>query len=452
MKNILNTAAAVALLLLSSCQKDDGGNGNDSSNLDDNLTIALESAAAGEGLSKFQLPESDEFDKIPQDPKNPLTNAKVALGKLLYHETALAIAPMQEIGRGRFSCASCHFASAGFQAGRFQGISEGGVGFGINGEGRDRNNAYTEENLDVQPIKTPTILNGAYQKVMLWNGQFGATGMNTGTESAWVYNTPIATNELGYEGIETQAIAGLKVHRMGIDMGLLTPLGYKEKFDTVFSEFPEEERYTNETAGLAIAAYERTVLANRAPFQKWLGGDKSAMSAQEKRGALVFFDKGNCVSCHSGPSLANMEFHAIGLNDLFTCPEEVFKANASNNEIKGRGGFTGNPEDDYKFKVPTIYNLADSPFYGHGSSFTNLKAVLEYKNNGVAQNDEVPSSQLAAQFKPLGLSSEEIDDLEAFISKSLRDDELMRYQPTSVLSGGCIPVSDPLASQDLGCN
>ncbi len=450
MKNILNTAIAVALLLLTSCQKDDGG--NDTSSLDDNLTIAIELAAGSEGLAKFQLPKSNEFDKIPQDPKNPLTNAKVALGKLLYHETALAVAPMQEIGRGRYSCASCHFASAGFQAGRFQGISEGGVGFGVNGEGRERNNLYTEENLDVQPIKTPTILNGAYQQVMLWNGQFGATGLNEGTEDAWVYNTPIATNELGYEGIETQAIAGLKVHRLGVDMEVLTPLGYKEKFDTVFSDFSEDERYTNETAGLAIAAYERTVLANRAPFQKWLNGDKAAMSEQEKRGALVFFDKGNCASCHSGPSLANMEFHAIGLNDLFECPEEVFKANPFNTEIKGRGGFTGNPEDDYKFKVPTIYNLADSPFYGHGSNFTNLKAVLEYKNAGVAQNEEVPESQLAAQFKPLGLSTEEISDLEVFISKSLRDDELMRYQPESVLSGDCIPVSDPLAANELGCN
>jgi cytochrome c peroxidase len=450
MKNYFYIILSASLLFFSSCQKEDG-NGNSSGQLDEDLLTAIETVSNGEGLKKFQLPESEDFDNIPQDPRNPLTPEKVALGKLLFHESALAIAPMQPISKGRYSCASCHFASAGFQAGRFQGISEGGVGFGTNGEGRARNNLYTEEQLDVQPIRTPSAMNGAFQNVMLWNGQFGATGMNAGTDYAWTPNTPIQTNELGYEGLETQAIAGLKVHRLDVDMEVLEPLGYKESFDLVFSDFPENERYTRETAGLAIAAYERTMLANRAPFQKWLKGEHSAMSDQEKRGALVFFEKGKCVSCHSGPSLANMEFFALGMKDLIDCPEEVFKTNPFGTERKGRGGFTNNAEDNYKYKVPQLYNLSDSPFYGHGATFTSLRAVLEYKNNGIAENAEVPASQLAEEFKPLLLSNEEIADLEAFLNKSLRDADLMRYQPESLPSGHCIPVNDPLAAYQLGC-
>ncbi|MFK7809469.1 MAG: cytochrome-c peroxidase [Saprospiraceae bacterium] len=449
MKTTYLSALAATLLLLSSCNYDQ----SDSNDLNDELTIAVEAAGGDEGLAKFRMPKSNEFADIPQDQRNPLTPAKVHLGKLLYHETALAIAPMQEIGKGKFSCASCHFASAGFQAGRFQGISEGGTGFGINGEGRSRDNMYTdEEDLDVQPIRTPTAMNGAYQDVMLWNGQFGAVGMNRGTESQWTPETPIAINQLGYEGLETQAIAGLKVHRMGVDMDVLTPLGYKERFDLAFPNFSEEERYSNETAGLAIAAYERTLLANEAPFQKWLKGEKEIMSEQEKRGALVFFDKGNCASCHGGPSLANMEFHALGLNDLIDCPEEVFRVTESGGERKGRGGFTGNPADDYKFKTPQLYNLADSPFYGHGSNFNSLRRVIEYKNAATAQNASVPEAQLAEGFKPLNLTEEEIDDLVVFLTKSLRDNNLMRYQPESTLSGGCIPVNDEMGSIDLGCN
>ena len=167
------------------------------------------------------LPASDDFSKIPQDPLNPLTTEKVELGKLLFHETGIALAPMQEFAEGTFSCASCHFAGAGFQAGRFQGIGDGGIGFGINGEGRTKGALYQGDELDVQPIRSPTIMNGAYQKNMLWNGQFGATGLNEGTEAAWTTGTPKENNFLGFEGLETQAIAGLGVHRMVMDLSLI---------------------------------------------------------------------------------------------------------------------------------------------------------------------------------------------------------------------------------------
>ena len=147
---------------------------------------------------------------------------------------------MHSVSEGTYSCASCHFASAGFQAGRFQGIAEGGTGFGINGESREANIQYLEEDLDVQPVKSPSVMNTAYQKIMLWNGQFGATGLNTGTESAWTFDTPKETNFLGFEGVETQAIAGLKVHRMDIDEdnSVIEDLGYKTMFDEAFSNVP----------------------------------------------------------------------------------------------------------------------------------------------------------------------------------------------------------------------
>ena len=209
---------------MSSCKKDSEDQNTPNTQLDQDLEEVLLTAADGNGLDFFKLPDSDEFLKIPQDPNNPITKEKVELGKLLYHETGLAIDPMKELSMETFSCASCHFASAGFQAGRFQGIGEGGIGFGINGEGRQMGAFYEGDELDVQPIRTPTAMNGAYQKNMLWNGQFGATGINVGTESQWTPGTPIATNDLGFEGLETQAIAGLGVHRMDIDSSFLTKL------------------------------------------------------------------------------------------------------------------------------------------------------------------------------------------------------------------------------------
>ncbi|MCB0663852.1 MAG: cytochrome-c peroxidase, partial [Saprospiraceae bacterium] len=301
-------------------------------------------------------------------------------------------------------------------------------------------------------LRSPSAMNGAFQLNQLWNGQFGATGLNSGLEYAFTPGTPKETNELGYEGLEIQAIAGLTVHRMDVTEQLMTDLGYKQMFDEVFSDFPVADRYTKETAGLAIAAYERTILSNEAPFQRWLDGDRSAMSEQEKRGALLFFDKAGCVECHSGPALNSMEFFALGMKDLFDCEETVFKASPGLSDHLGRGGFTGNAEDNYKFKVPQLYNLKDSPFLGHGATFRSIRSVLEYKNQAVKENNNVPNGQMAAQFRPLGLSSAEIDDLTAFIKTGLYDPDLLRYQPTSVNSGGCIPDNDPMAKADLGCN
>ncbi len=442
------------VFVISACQKDESVAESD---LDLDLQNAMTIASNGIGKSFYTMPSSSDFDNIPQDPKNPLTEEKVALGKLLYHETGLGVSPMMAESAGEFSCASCHFAGAGFQANRPQGVGEGGQGFGLNGEGREKNPNYTEPMMDVQPLRTPSAMNAAYQSLLLWNGQFGATGLNEGTEAYWTPGTPIATNELGYEGLETQAIAGLKVHRMDLDEASALPstledLGYKDMFDNVFGDFPVAERYTKETAGLAIAAFERTLLAYEAPFQRYLRGESNTMTDQEKRGAILFFDDAGCASCHNGPGLNNMEFHALGLNDLYACTEEIFKADANDPSSFGRGSFTGQSEDMYKFKVPQLYNMTDSPFLGHGASKRSVRAMVQYKNRAVPENRDVPQSQLADSFKPLNLTEGQIDDIVAFLEQSLYDPVLKRYEPESLPSGNCFPVSDPIASEDLGCN
>lgn len=422
------------------------------------LDIALEevvSSAAmiygGEDKSYFQFPASDAFASIPQDPKNPLSAEKVALGQLLYHETALGVKPMLSEGMQTFSCGSCHFAAAGFQAGRAQGIGDGGLGIGAGGDGRGKSPNYKDMELDVQPIRTPTAMNTAYQELMLWNGQFGAVGANIGTEAQWTPETPLETNHLGYQGLETQAIAGIGVHRMDCTEDIADLMGYDVLFDLAFPDVPTPRRYDLEHAGLAIAAFERTIFAQQAPFQQWLAGKSEAMSPREKRGALLFFGKAECVNCHNNPALSSMEFHALGMGDLHDSGQAVFNVTEENREHLGRGGFTKNMLDNYKFKVPQLYNLSDSPFYGHGATFRSLEEVIHYKNEAQAENASVPAQQLAESFHPLNLSEEEIKDLLAFLEDALYDPNLDRYQPESVHSGACIPNNDFITKEHLGC-
>lgn len=420
--------------------------------IDAELEALLVQASNNVGKSHFQFPESDQLSLIPQDPLNPLTPAKVALGKLLFHETALGVVPRKGISTEFYSCATCHHAKAGFQAGVAQGIGEGGSGFGTNGQGRFRDEYYDNEtDMDVQDVRSPSALNVAYQKNMLWNGQFGATGVNVGTESFWTAGTPIATNHLGFEGVETQAIAGMGVHRQEVaGSSILTNQEYIQLFAQAFPNIEASERMTKQNAALAIAAYERTLLANQAPFQRWLKGETQAMSDKEKRGAVLFFGKAQCYQCHNGPALNSMNFYALGMNDLYQ-REGIFNAHANSGGNKGRGGFTQRPEDMFKFKVPQLYNLKESPFYGHGASFSSVLDVLIYKNQAIAQNQNVSPSQLAVEFRPLYLTETELDDLREFIEKALYDPNLQRYVPTSLPSGNCFPNNDPYSKMDLGC-
>lgn len=424
--------------------------------LDDQLETALKESSNGIGASFFRLPESTEFDKIPQDPRNPLTTEKVELGKLLFHETALGRLPVRTVGFGTYSCASCHNTKAGFQACLPQGIGEGGMGFGVDGKARRIDPRYLPDDIDALPLRPPTVLNVAYQTNMLWAGRLGATHLNVGTESKWEIGTPMEKNRLGFQGVETESIAAQDVHRIDMRGSAFRALGkpaYQELFRRAFSDFWISDVQTKRNSGLAMAAYNRTLLTNRAPFQRWLRGDANAMTEGQKQGAILFFGKAGCVRCHTGPALNSMRFYSLGMNSLNNGPLGEFtivKADASLSEHLGRGGFTGRAADMYKFKVPQLYNLKDSPFYGHGGSFTSLEAVVDYINNAIPENKAVPTSQLAEEFKPLKLTSEERKFLVEFIRDGLHDPDLIRYAPTALPSGQCFPNNDATTRRELG--
>jgi cytochrome c peroxidase len=427
-----------------------------SDDLSGRVKTLISAASGGRGLAAFTLPDENDFSAIPQDPLNPISSAKVELGKLLFHDTAFALD-----GRGgetqSWSCATCHHAAAGFKAGARQGIGNGGAGFGFNGASRviaagfDANSPPTSDNLpDLQPLASPTILHSAWQDVMLWNGQFGnsANGIvNAGIDPQRLQTpgTPKEANATGLSGVEVQAIAGTGVHRLRF--GDDTPLQSNPSYQALW-----HATYGNEAidpllgAAKAMAAYERTVIANRAPFQRWLKGDESAMTNQQLLGAELFFGKAACVECHRGPGLgsdlgamSDAMFFAIGFADLDSANVNSV-GNIADTDRRGRGGFTGNPLDDYKFKIPQLYNLTDANVFGHGGSFSSVRSVIEYKNAAVPQNPAATAA-LDYRFVPLGLTDTEVEALADFIAHSLYDPDLLRYQPQEVPSGLCIIVN-----------
>jgi cytochrome c peroxidase len=443
MKKLFITTFILALIAYA-CKKDDF----------ETPVESVEAASISDAVnySSMILPASDHFDSIPQDPKNPLTAQKVELGKLLFHDTRLAGNPRVSDGLYTYSCASCHHAEAGFQSGLAQAIGEGGSGFGLTGETRIPSPLYQLDSIDALPIRTPTILNSAYQEVMLWNGSMGATGVNDTTQADWTSGTPFANNVYGFQGLETVGITALRKHRFFIDTAYLSSdPTYEPLFDASFPDSLPEKRITIFTVSLAIAAYERTVLANQSPFQRWLHGDRRALTADENAGRKLFFGKAKCGSCHKGPALNTMKFYALAMNDMQEGVNGAVNIPVNPVENKGRGGFTNKPRDRFKFKVPQLYNLKDVKFFGHGASFGTVEEVVQYMNNAVPQNAKVPLNHLPKSFVPLGLTDVEIGQIVKFVEEGLYDPNLSRYEPTSVPSGNCIPNNDTQSKIDRGC-
>lgn len=400
---------------------------------------------------KFELPAPSEFGKIPQSEANPISQEKIDLGKLLFFEPVFGVEAAHYQGLQTFSCGSCHIPSAGFRPGRKQGIADGGYGFGSHGESRIKLPIYEENEIDAQGARPLSVLNVAFVSNSMWNGSFGSDKANVGTEQMWgVFDPGTAINHERLGNLEGQNIEGLKVHRLLYTKELVETYGYKEMFDKAFGDVPVSERYTRKTASFAISAYLRALLTDQAPFQRWIKGETDAMTDQQKRGAVLFFGKLGCVNCHNEANLGSNTFHALGVKDLFE--NGGLKTDLNDRRNLGRGGFTGRDEDYYKFRVPQLYNLGDGGPYFHGASKGSLEEVVDYFNNGIAENGRVPEGQLSPYFRPLGMTDEEKADLVAFLRDGLRDPNLQRYVPTRVISGLCFPNNDDLSKFDMKCN
>ena len=420
--------------------------------LDQQLLAAISKTSPTASYQHYILPGDDQLTSLPNiDPANPITPDKIALGRMLFFETGFGLKPRYSELTGTYSCASCHVPSAGFTPGRFQGIADGGIGFGYSGEMRRKESQYGSTDVDAQGVRALSMFNTAFVTNTLWSGTFGSQDNNVGLEEAWRTDTIAYVNELGYKALETQNIENYVVHRMTINKQTITDLGYKELFDQAFPDLSEEQRYSPIGGSFALSSYLRSLITNQAPFQRYLRGEESAMNDQEKKGAMLFFTKANCTSCHNGPAFNANTFQAVGVKDLYEIDGSLNTGSADKRN-RGRGGFTKDDRDNYRFKVPQLYNLRDANFYFHGSSKNTLREVVEYFNNGVAENPNVPADQLSTNFHPLNLTNQEIDDLTTFLKTALYDPEFTRFIPDQVMSGNCFPNNDLWSKQDIGCN
>lgn len=311
-----------------------------------------------EDLSNWKLPSVP----IPKD--NPQSKAKIALGHQLVFDTRLG-------KDNALSCTGCHAPDAG-------GAGPTPRAFGQGGElGR----------------WAPSWDNSAYYTSLFWDGRAASLEEQTGALPG--HMGPLsATAEMG--GTVDEAVARLNA----------IP-GYKKEFNAVFGADA-----TPENVAKAIASYERTLVATHSPFQRYVRGDRKALSAAAKRGFEVFRSKGLCTTCHTPPLLTDNNFHNIGVPQVGPLKED-----------DGRAAVTKNAADKGKFKTPSLYNSASFAFFMHDGAFSTLQQVIDHYNNGGNPKDANQDPLIM----PLKLTSREQSDLIAFI-KSLTDPRLNKIK------------------------
>ncbi|WP_297446978.1 cytochrome-c peroxidase [Desulfurobacterium sp.] len=253
------------------------------------------------------------FSILPSTPpipeEDPMTVEKIKLGKMLYFDPRLSRSKL-------ISCNTCHNLSIG---------------------GDDNQKTSIGDKWQHGPRNAPTVFNAAFLRVQFWDGR-----ASTLEEQA---KGPLTAH------VEMNATPEMIVER------LRSIPEYKEMFKKAFPGEKNPITFTN--VAKAIATYERTLITPNSPFDKYLAGDKHALSKIQVEGLKLFVDKG-CVNCHRGPVLSDGLFHKFKINN-----------------DKGRYNVTKNPADMYKFRTPQLRNVAETAPYFHDGSVENLTQAVK---------------------------------------------------------------------------
>ncbi len=282
----------------------------------------------------------------PEPADNPPTADKVQLGRRLFRERLLS--------RDRsIACVDCHQPKRAFTDGRPKAV---GV-YGRQG-----------------PRSVPTLVNLAWGDSFFWDGRMP-------TLEEQVVQPILAKSEMDLTLKEA-------VERLGAKRR------YRKAFDEVFGREPNAEDLAR-----ALAAYVRSIMAGDSPYDRYLFGDRQALSENELAGLRVFRGEGNCAFCHTGPTFSDGEFHNTGI--AWRDGEWL---------DDGRALVTERAEDRGKFKTPTLREVARTAPYTHDGSLATLEDVIEFYNDGGRKNPNLDSA-----LRPLKLSDDEKTALLAFL-------------------------------------
>ena len=351
---------------------------------------------------------------VPVPADNPLTRAKIELGRKLFFDRRLSI-------NDTLSCATCHIPEQGFTNNELR------TPVGVEGRSVLRN--------------SPTLYNVAYQEHVFLDGR------EISLENQ-VWQPMTARNEMAAPSI---GYVIRKVRRM-------------RDYEGLFEQAFEGRGPDILTIGQALASYERTLLAADSPFDQWyFGGRADAVDESVKRGFVLFSGKAQCVVCHRVQAdhalFIDHEFHNTGLGYAASVSEKKPESTRVQlapgvfaelpqaaidavtqqrlpNDL-GLYRITESPDDRWKFRTQTLRNVSLTAPYMHNGRFDTLREVIDFYDRG-----GVPNELLSPLIRPLELTEKEKQDLEAFL-RSLTGGNV----PDLVADAFAAPIGD-LSSED----
>ncbi len=326
---------------------------------------------------RWDLPPGFPTPRVPPD--NPMSEAKVRLGRYLFYDTRLSVNGME-------SCASCHRQELAFTDGRAAAV-------GATGESH--------------PRSSMSLVNVAYSSVLTWSDP----DMRSLEKQALVPMLGEHPEELGLHGREETVLAKLAAHPV---------------YSKLFPEaFPESNPFTLSNVAKALASFERTIISARSPWDRFHHGDSNAISDSAKRGEVLFFSDvlAGCFRCHGGFNFSDSTFHNTGLYNLagdFSYPSPNL----------GIYSHTKRLADVGKFKTPTLRNVELTAPYMHDGSIATLGDVLDHYAAGGRTIETGPFAGVGhdnphkdPRMTGLHLTAQQREDLLAFL-RSLTDREV----------------------------
>ena len=309
-----------------------------------------------EGVPFRPLAPLPEQPPYPKD--NPDSAEKRRLGKVLFFDPRLSRS-------GQIACASCHDPDLGWADGRRRSF------------GHDRHRGL---------VNAPTIINSGHLGELFWDGR--AASLEEQVLASW--SNPI----------EMAADPRQASERLG-DIK-----GYKELFQDAFGDAD----VSPDTVRRAIATFMRSVNMGRTPYDRFLAGEREAMSEAQVRGLHVFRTEGRCMNCHNGALLSDGDYHHLGTSFY------------AKDNFQGRYAVSGKAENVGAFRTAPLRGVTETGPWMHNGLIDDLDAVLVLYNNGWWQNapldetiDDIPFSTLSPRIQPLGLTPAQLSDLRAFL-------------------------------------
>jgi len=294
----------------------------------------------------------------PED--NPSSPEKVELGRLLYFDPRLS-------GDNSISCSTCHAPEKGWSDGKPRAVGFGGKELGRH---------------------SPTVINSGYFAAQFWDGRV------------------VTLEEQAKGPIQAPGEMNQKPDELIKELSAIPE--YKERFGQVFGD----SGITLDNIAKAIAAFERTVVSKNSAYDKYVAGDKAAMSPAAVNGMTLFFGKAKCGICHNGPAFTDSKYHNIGVKQHGPLKEDLGRFNVSKDET-----------DKGAFKTPGLRGVSLNAPYMHDGSEATLTDVVNFYNRG----GDVAEGRTAL-ITPLELSDQEVSDLVEFL-KALEGESISSDMP-----------------------